>query len=254
MDTIIFSRIWNPGLIRIALECARKHCPDCRVIHFHDETSGVGWDDSIDVGEQFTEAIKYPDSLPEESYSCFKNLQKVCLARWKVLADWMEVEGIDEVFHCDSDVLLFNDPFQSPHYFHGRLLLSDNKNGMCHAGNAMVPKTCVKEFWPFLQKMVTDGAFRDGHLSDMHVWTLLGALLGYYNQNQILDGVTFDHHMGYTGTTEHEEWESENGYKKLTWKDGHPYCRHLPSGADIRLLSLHCWGQAECHMAEYAAH
>jgi hypothetical protein len=222
------------------------------VIHFHDEESSVGWYNAVNLGKEFREAISYTDTLPEEYYTCFKHMQKVCLARWKVLSDWMEAENVDEVFHCDSDVLLFDDPFKSPHYSHGRLLLSDNKEGTCHAGNAMIPRLCVKEFWPFLKQHVKEGTFNNGHLSDMWVWTMLGRLLGFYNQNEILDGVTFDHHMGYTGTTDVEEWESEGGYKKLTWKDGKPYCKHLPSCENIRLLNLHCWGQAEYRMAEYA--
>jgi hypothetical protein len=154
----------------------------------------------------------------------------------------MESEGIDEVFHCDSDVLLFNDT----------LLLSDNRSGLCHAGNAMIPRTCAKEFWPFMQKLIRDGVYSKGHLTDMSVWTLLGRILGFFNQNQIIDGMIFDHHLG---SLEDGTWEDDGkGYKKLTWKDGQPYCKHLPSCENIRLLNLHCWGQAESRMAEYAQH
>jgi len=251
VNAIIFSRIWNPALIRIALDCASKHCKNCRVIHFHDDKSDVGWEDAVDVGEQFKVALQYTDSIPERAYSCYKGLQTSCLARWKVLSDWMEANNVDEVFHCDSDVLLFDDPFKSPHYKHGSLMLSDNMNGTCHAGHSLIPRNCVKEFWPMLHTVVADDVCKEGHLSDMLIWTKLGRIHGFINQNQILDGVAFDHHLGVT-----EDWENDGGkpqaYKTLTWKDGKPHCKYLPTGEYIRLLNLHCWGASENLMESYA--
>lgn len=57
----------------------------------------------------------------------------------------------------------------------------------------------------------------------------------------IIDDVTFDHHMN----TGYPSFETEDGRKKIVWKDNQPYGFHTELGRLIRFRSLHFQGHAK---------
>jgi len=248
VNTIIFSRVWTPALIETALKFARHRMPECRIVHLHNSTSGVGWDDAYDMGDIFESSMRFLNTNENAYGPNDRMFEKASIARWNMLLHWMCEHKVDEVFHCDSDVLLYQNPWTTPHYKSGKVMVSGNGLGDWHAGNAMVTKDYLITVWDSVFSMVSDRTMTANTVNDIEAWSRgIRRDGGYSEQNRIIDGCSWDHHMGEIGG-----WESEGGYKKLTWKDGNPYCKWLQTGEDIRLVNLHCWGDAEGKMPEYA--
>jgi len=251
---IIFSRVWCSHLVEIALKTARQKCPGCRVVYQHCKDSDLGWDDSVDITSQLIEEYDVLNGRRDEMFGPNDiNFQKACIFRWKILLDWMEAEGVEEVVYCDSDVLLFDNPFKTPHYQPGRLHVSDNHVGCVHAGNSIVSIGHVRKMWQYMQEMMDDPNTINNTVRDLSPWTRLAFEIGFIDQNQTIDGVAWDHHMGCV--KDEGGWEEDPefpGYKRIQWIDQKPHCLHVPSGELVRLVNLHCWGDAEPNMPEYA--
>lgn len=252
---IIFFNVWDPHFIEVALKTARANCPDCRVIHLHCDSSGVGWDDSHNIDSVLKQAWDSLSGCRQEIFgpNC-TDFQKVCIARWKVIGDWMESNGIEEACCCDADVLMFQDPFTTPHYQPGRLHLSDNHTSCCHAGNSIVSLGHIRMTWDAVMGIVGDPKTVDNTFQDMAAWMVVVKDVEVRDQNQIIDGLAWDHHMGCVGDAGGgwEEDPSFPGYKRIQWIEQKPHCLHVPSGKLIRLVNLHCWGDAEFRMSDYA--
>jgi hypothetical protein len=250
MNTIVFSRFWNPANIDIALRCAKRHAPDCRIVHICDGKSKVGWENTEDYGdyfEQIMEMLKAGEALWGENPKMF---EKVCVARWFVLLKWMQDTGTDTVCHCDSDNLWFDDPFKSPHYIQGKPLVSWDQHACISAGNCIVTMAHVESFCAITRDYIKRSDFVPDRLNDIVLWgAALASLGGYSDQNVVVNGVAFDHHMGWHDN----QWEIDaQGYKKLVWMSDKPYCYYLPTAECVRLLNLHCWCAAEDRMGEFA--
>jgi hypothetical protein len=174
--------------------------------------------------------------------------------RWRILLEWMEQEHVDEVAFCDSDVLLFDNPFSTPHYQPRMLHVSHNHIGCVHAGNSILSIQHVKAAWDWIEKLINDLSTTHNTVCDMSAWTRVADAAGFVDQNQTIDGVAWDHHMGCVGE-DGGGWEEDpefKGYKKIQWIDQKPHCLHVPTGKLVRLVNLHCWGDAEFKMGEYA--
>ena len=248
---ITFSRVGSPWYIEIALRNARLHCPGCRIVHHHNSTSGVGWDDAIDLSDVFEatqERLRTISSLIGPNDLDF---QIASLARWSMLLAWMEKESVGEVCFCDSDVLLFSSPWESPHYRAGSEHVSLNEHGRPHAGNSIITTEAVRFVVDFIDDRIEKADRPRGSFRDLCAWGALVDSGGFEisNQNQVMDGVAWDHHMGWLGG----EWEDDGtGYKNVLWIDQQPHCLHIPTGKLVRLVNLHCWGDAEPKMGSYA--
>lgn len=251
MDAIIFSRVWSPNNVGVALRLAKLRCPECRVVYHHNSTSGVGWPDSYDLSNTFEDAMAFLGRRDEIYMDDCLDYQKCSIARWKMLRDWMIAESVQTVCFCDSDVLLYDNPFKTPHYEPGKLLLSDNHSGMVHAGNSIVTLEAVKAAWDNICRYIDDPGTTLKVVQDMATWNDVRKTFPWSDQNRVIDGIAWDHHMGWLGDS---EWEDDGtGYKRIQWIDRNPHCLHLPSGKLVRLANLHCWGNAELRMPGLAA-
>jgi hypothetical protein len=250
VDVIVYSRFWNPGKIQTALRLAKMQAPECRIVNLCDEGGDVGWPDKALYGNYLNEVMARLASVDHLWGPNPKLFEKVCVARWFVLLDWMTVTGIHTVCHCDSDNLWFSDPFKAPHYVKGRALLTSGGGGAVSAGNCIVTKEHVGAFCANALRLVAGAWHEANKLNDIVIWTMtLPEIGGFENQNCVKDGVAFDGHMGWLGGV----WEPDaQGYKNLVWRDGKPRCKYLPTGEHIRLLNLHCWGASENLMERYA--
>lgn len=251
VDTIIYSRFWNPGKIQTALRLAKIQAPECRIVHLCDQGGDVGWPDKVLYGNYLNEVMARLATAEPMFGPNPKMFEKVCVARWFVLLDWMTVTGVHTVCHCDSDNLWFANPFKAPHYVTGKPLLTHGGGGGVSAGNCIVTKEHVESFCATALRLIARTEYVPNVLNDIVIWSqTVHVLGGYENQNCVKDGVAFDGHMGWLGGV----WEpDDNGYKKLWWWNGKPHCKYLPTGEHIRLLNLHCWGAAEDLMERYAA-
>jgi len=72
-----------------------------------------------------------------------------------------------------------------------------------------------------------------------------------------IDGAVFDFHILTPAGLGPEDWEMEavpgmpRRAKKLQWRDGQPYGRHLPTGEWVRLLTLHFQDGSKRLLHEY---
>jgi len=252
--TVVFCNVWEPGFIETALKTAAQNCPECRVALLRCDRSSVGWSDEYDITESMESAFAKLDESPEKLFGPNPApFEKICVARWKIIADWMEENAVEEVTALDSDVLLFENPFTTPHYQPGQLHVSDNHfDGGISAGCSIISKAHALAAWDrslsVLASLDVDGSF-----NDLAVWRLISRSREFVDLHKIINGVAWDHHMGCV--KDEGGWEEDPefmGYKNIQWIDQKPHCLHVPSGELVRLVNLHCWGDAEPNMPEYA--
>lgn len=248
--TIVFSRFWNPHQVELCLKQARSRCPGFRIVHIFENAGSpgdVGWPDSYDAGGEFEATMAFLKERDEIWGPNDFMFQKASVSRWNVLRTWMRKEGLEWVFHCDSDVLWFTPPDMTPHLTWGTPMFSFNGENKIHAGHCFVNLELLDKMWARIIDYMADPGTTPNTVQDMAAWSDVVHTAGvpYSNTNRELGGVIWDHHMG-----DCKGFESVNGYKTVYWKGRRPFFK-TEDGRLLETPVLHCWGDAENHMADY---
>ena len=186
-----------------------------------------------------------------------ESYEQFCFVRWFYLRDFLRESGIDRCVHVDSDVLLYVDVNREQTNWYGYDLTL--VRGYC-AGNMFVNRRAAIE-----------------DLCDL-TWDLYAAsgaqdrLAAIYAQRQktgegISDMVPLkmlydarrDRVAEMTGLRPNGSWwdanihlpegfETADGRKRVAFREGRAYCRHLATGQDVRFNCLHFQGGAKKHI------
>ena len=209
-------------------------------------------------------------------------LEYICIIRWMCIYEYMRKWGVPRAFICDSDVLIYDDLDKID-----QMWLSKYTCGLCSSPSQNV--TGGQSIWSLekLQQFVIFIiSFYHREINNMSQWfqeykepggICDMTLLYYFIHNekqfqglrlpgypQIKEDITVVHdqdividlHMGSTGNHPYpDEWEmvTENGVvrKKITFKDGSPYCYNKRLQKLIRFVLLHFQGVHKSVMADY---
>lgn len=224
------------------------------------------------LGDQFNE--KYSSIVKHYMYDSFfdsvwdfKNkyvhlstndagYEVICIVRWFIINDFCKRHNIDKFFYCDSDVMLYCDITEEQKKF------ADYRCTMTHnisAGITFINDLRVLDEYHDLCKRVysKEDKFnfnkckqhfenlqannRAGGVCDMTLWSIyrnIGNPGDYGETSAIINDSTFDHNINGD-----DGYETENGIKKVYWKDNKPYCKKIWLDRLIRFNCIHFQGQ-----------
>lgn len=248
--TIIFvqKEIGNGNVAQLdaALESARLHSPNSRVVAITDEPHLYAHIcESFCINEYWDLADSYRPMYRHES-QLSPQFEMMAIQRWLVVWEFVRKQKIQQFFSGDADVMIFSDLEKERHrYSDCDFTLSTDGAipDFRQAGSMFCNRATLEAFALYLFE-------RDGHGgNDMRLWTDFSTANPQFKRgenNEVKDGARGDHHMMY------EFWEFESDgikhanlknleSKKIQWRAGQPYCKNK-SGDMIRLLWLHQWG------------
>lgn len=211
------------------------------------------------------------DSLYRHMSTNSRGFELFCIQRWFVLAGLMRLHDYDEIFYCDSDVMLYCD-VSGP----GRILGShlaayamarEQSNYRWSAAGHVsywtepgLDRFCdfiyhtydhrlnkLKEKWNWHQRTKTPGGICDMTL----LW-----LFSRENEIPILtrvhDDATFDENINISENHLPNEYHMYGEHKEITWHDRQPYGYNLMLQKPVRFNALHFQGTAKKLMRSHA--
>jgi hypothetical protein len=252
---IVFIHRSNSDYLKYVFAQAQATNPQSPVILIGDRSNDC-YDFVIhrEIDEFFQGAAEF-----EKIYSHFSthppSYELICFQRWFILRDFLLANKIRRCLYLDSDMMLYTDVTQDSEKFaHFDFTLTHQTNGCIFFLNRV---EALGEFCQFLMdvygkrdrylydKLVAHYAVRRRHglkggVCDMTAFQL-------YSENhfgdigevaQIIDGSVYDPGI----TISRPGFEMEGGVKKIVWRNGLPYGKHVRTGREIRFKSLHFQG------------
>ncbi|REL24188.1 hypothetical protein DYD21_19605 [Rhodohalobacter sp. SW132] len=193
-----------------------------------------------------------------------KNFELFCFQRWFILSEFLKKNNIEECFHLDSDVMLYGDITKiSEIYKFCDFTLAKSLSGHSMFINKSKSIDMLTQFImevysgkkPYEYDKILSHYYtiiKNGKLGGACDMTLLSR---FYRQHEgligdtsiIYDGSLFDQHIN----TSQPGFEMESGIKKLIYKDGFYYGKHINTGDLVKFNSLHFQGRAKKLMENY---
>jgi hypothetical protein len=258
---IIFFHQGNSDFLKYSLRQAKFYNPDSDIYLLGNESNNkfpfikhhLITDYNYDAN-QFAKIYKH---FSTNSYQ----FELLCFQRWFVIREFIEKNKIDKFLYLDSDILLYcnatevfrlydNYKFticetRSPHcsYFTSARTLDE----LCRFINSLYEDESLlcrseKEFNDRLSRGLQGGVC---DMSAFYEFSKVNpgkvADLVSINDNSVFDD-NFNLSQGY---------EIEYGRKKIYWRDGLPYGKHLADGRLIRFNALHFQGHAKSMIDKY---
>ena len=223
---------------------------------------------------QFVEHHNISDYLSgaEEFASVYKHLHTneisgnlFTFQRWFILRDFMKKNGLSECIHIDSDIMLYCDINEEQERFSQYdLTLSNSKKAYkaysahCTFINSfeVLDDLCNflknlyvdSELFKLLESRAAEGRGGVSEMTGLYYYTkFTDYSIGF--TSDIIDGSVYDHSIQSA-----DDFGMQDDYKNILWRDGNPYCRHLPTGKEVRLKTIHCQGKAKTLMQSMVSH
>ena len=199
------------------------------------------------------------------SYYDFE-FERFCMARWFILRDFMQREGLQICFHADSDLAIVCELRDvAPRFTQFDLTLAGTHCGHSSFINSrealaafcdLVSNSFRSEKQNYLSRQ------RANHLeknlgwrptvepvNDMFFWEQLRASdrVSIGEMCVIENNSSFDYALG----SRELGYQMSGEFKAIHWREDIPYCLHEPSGLDIRLNTLHFRGSAKSQISPY---
>jgi hypothetical protein len=253
---IIFMHYTNSFYLKYSLAQAKLSNPESTVYLLGDTSNNCysfvehhNFSDYFEGADRFSRIYRH-FSTNRYHYSLFD------FQRWYILRDFLAARNIHKCLYLDSDTMLYADVTEEQKKFAKYdFTLSALKCGQTFFLNRM---EALEDFCNFLldiyskkdryhyDMMVAQYAVvrkngQPGGASDMKAFNLYLHNKHYADigeVSKVIDGSIFDININ----TPTPGFEMENGIKKIIWKDGFPYGRHLRTQKLIRFNSLHFQG------------
>ena len=261
---IIFIHWSNSDYLKYSFAQARTTNPRSNIFLLSDFS-----DQSVDCVEHLSlfaycrEAEEFKHVYKHYSTNGF-NYELINFQRWFVLKEFLIVNKLQRCLYLDSDTMLYGDVTKDSKKFeHFDFTLSQMTSGCTFFLNRVEALT---NFCNFLfdiytrrdryhhDKMVGHFTARrmnrlDGGVCDMTAFQLYHELnFGNVGEaSRIIDGSLYDPAI----TSPAPGFEMKNGIKRIIWKEGLPYGRHVRTGREIKFNSLQFQGRTKHLMSQY---
>lgn len=261
MIPVVFIHRGNQEYLDIALRQAKQWNPE--VILLGDASnSQLGfehcrYDSLFGRASRFTSLYQHMSTNP-------RNFELFCIQRWFVLAGLMRLHDYDEIFYCDSDVMLYCDVSGPGQVLSNRLATyamaqrQSNYRWSAAGHVSYWTKLGLAQFCDFIDHVY---GHQLGKLEEKWNWhrrtktpggicdmTLLW-LFSRENEIPILtrvhDNATFDENINISENHLPNEYRMYEGHKEITWHDRQPYGYNLMLRRPIRFNALHFQGTAK---------
>lgn len=243
MIPVIFAHEGNQDYLRIAIEQARRS--GNKVVLLGD------YDNLYLPADVWSSWEHYKDSTFPEIYrhlsSNHAEFELRCFQRWFAIKRWMKACNIEHIFYCDSDVMLYCDVTQwaesvgNPDVSYQIPKHQPDYRWSASAHVSLWSLAALEEFCDFMlatytrpsgmalleQKWQWHRAERkSGGICDMTVLYLWSLETEVLNNAKVINGATFDHNINVSENYEVNEYEMEDGHKRLwlheDWNDSRP--------------------------------
>jgi len=185
------------------------------------------------------------------------------MRRHFMLRQFMEAQGLEKMFLCDSDVMVYCDIAEAestlgdydvacsfseeqwPYRWSASPHVSYWSRGTCAEFCDYMWRTYttprmfahLKEKWDWHQRTGTMGG-----VCDMTLLWLFAQDRKAINLAQVRDGATFDKNMNTSENWALDEYRMKDGFKEIAWRHNQPYGFNLKRGEWIRFNTLHFQG------------
>lgn len=254
---IIFIHHSNSPYLQHSLAQAARLNPRSKVYLLGDETNNCY--DFVEhhmFSDYFQEASEFAKIYVHRS-TISRQFTLFDLQRWLVLKEFLLSIKIDRCLYIDSDTLLYTDvtedskkfrdfDFAISHGISGCTFFLNRVEALVDFCRFFVDIFTMRDKYHYDRMVAHFAAIRRNGLSggvcDMTAFQLYKeSHFGEVGEvAHIIDGSVYDPSI----TISWPGFEMEDGIKKIVWKDGLPYGRHLKTGREIRFNSLQFQGRA----------
>ena len=239
MIPVVYIHQGNQPYLRTALEQAKRWNPEVVLLGIGNKGMWSPWYPWISkrmIG--FQAVYQHMNTNPEP-------FELACFYRWFALHDWMTEQGVDRVFYCDTDVMLycnvtewaesvgnpdvsFQIPQHQPEYrwsasAHVSLWTRDALGAFCDFIMWLYTEDIghLQQKWAWHQETRTPGGVCDmALLWRWAIGDLLARRLALVNNAQVINGATFDHNINVAENYELDEYAMwPEGTKKSSFKE-----------------------------------
>lgn len=215
-DAIVFTHYGRSDYLSRTLECATITNPRIRRVLIGDDTNrdlavSAGWNhihlDAVtsDLRTRFNEVFRWVQGPKHNPVKNGKDWLRYVFERWYVVAEYCRVEGIQQLWHFDSDVMLVEDlAFFGDVLRQKKIIFTRQCNDTCL--NGFVSYTVVKNFCEYIIGLFNDPTllqsqqleFETLHLdyafTEMRAFAMYSKITGYQgcHLEQAIDGWWFD--------------------------------------------------------------
>ena len=192
-------------------------------------------------------------------------LELVWIKRWIILRNFLTKTIKPPVLYLDNDVLLFTPTSEWPDQVaSAEYSLSENTSPHTNFINNAASVEAFSNYIlsVYIDRGVEFNKFKSiyksmqakkspGGVGDMMLWTHFSRQELFPSAIKDISQVfnkteSFDHNIHTTNTA----WEKEGKYKKITFREGVPYCLNLEHNKSIKFHTLHFQGGAKSKMVD----
>jgi len=266
---IVFIHTGYSDYMEYSLRQAKQTNPDAEIILLGDEANDrfpfvthVNIKDYFKSASEFAKIYKHFSTNPYH-YELF------CIQRWFILKEYMEQNNIEEVFVCDTDVMIYSNikdtlvPFknkiailkQGEEYSFGiSYILKCNISKFCNfIINSYTNKSDIIKFEEYYKGIIKNKKL--GGISDMTFvenWLTSSCdnkdLLNMLN---VINDSTFDDNINSFLQAGVDNYRFKRNRKSFIWRDKIPFCYNTTLKKDIRFHIIHCQGPSKYVMSKY---
>jgi len=208
------------------------------------------------LDDYFEEAGEFAKTYQHKSTSGYE-YELLCFQRWFVLKEFMKTRKLDEVFYCDSDVMLYcnvTDEGGLLRPIYASIICWDT---LCSGHSSFFSHEGLSDLCEYFMTFYHEFEERSPqyhHISDMYLlnefalWAKKqGAVID--NLKTLVNGGRFDENMG----AAESGYRMKKGIKKVHWIDGRPYVFNKQLNQWVWFKGLHFQGRKKCLMKNYRA-
>lgn len=258
---IIFFHYGNPAYLKYVLKQARHFNPDSKIYLIGDKKNNRYPFLTHILASDFEADTSAFRAIYKHMTSNDETYELNCFLRWFYVRGVCRANSIEAFIYLDSDVLAFQNFTELTKifkdykiantcdftgmpaftWFKGFSVLDEFCNYLLHSYR---DKPVLAKIEKLYQPYVDDPALIGG-ISDMVLFHL------YFQEHPegtlkldlINDEIAID-----ISINREDNYEMENGMKKVYWHDGLPYCKLKHTGKLIRFATLHYQGDAKFHI------
>ena len=261
---IVFIHWSNSDYLKYSFAQARKSNPGSTIYFlsdFSDRT--LNCVEHLSLFDYFHEAAEFKNAYKHYSTNGF-DYELINFQRWFILKDFLIVNKLQRCLYLDSDTMLYADVTEDSKKFEnfdftlsqmtsGCTFFLNRVEGLSDFCNFLLDMYTRKDKYHY-DKMVAHFTARrmnrlPGGVCDMTAFQLYNELhFGEIGEaSQIINGSVYDPAI----TCPVPGFEMANGIKKIIWKEGIPYGKHVRTGREIKFNSLQFQGRTKHLMSQY---
>lgn len=252
---IVFIHLGNSDYLRFTLGQAKMQNLNSPIILIGDDANNVfPFATHVHMNRYCAQAVEFQKIYKHYSPNGFV-FEQFCFLRWFLLRDFMKANGLKQVIHLDSDVLLHVDvTAEQANWkdFDLTLLHGEHAGNMFINGTRGLDELCDiiwnmyaapgadERLAAILESRRCPGRFA---VSDM---AALGMMFKAHRDRVAeMTGIQPDGSYWDINVRMDEGFETVDGHKRYWFDNGKAYCRHISTGRDIWFKTLHFQGAAK---------